>query len=220
MIRVLLSILSVCCVAAVLTEAAAMGWLWSKGRLSADALREVKDVLAGKPPRTDVAETETADRTQPASDEIMQKRVVRLFDLGRREDELLVLKNLVADQAKRVTAMQAELERKQQDFEKRLKTLQEQNDEQSIQQSRAVLQALQPAEAAETLMGLPLEQSLTVVRGMPEKVIARILKELSRGDDKKIERGRKLFEALTEGEPGKSLIESAGADLARPPAAP
>lgn len=212
MIRFLFLMFAVCCGAIVVVEGAALGWLASKGRLNGDTLRDVREVFVGKAPETtrEAPVTETHD---PDIDEVMQKRVTRLFDLVRREDELQLLKNLVADQSKRVTALQDQLEKKQQEFEKRLTELREQNEQAAIQQSRAVLQAMQPAEAADQLMSLSPEQSLTVLRGMPEKTIARILKELTRNADKKVsERGQKLFEALTEGEPERSLIRSAGAD--------
>lgn len=212
MIRFLFLIFGVCCATVVLAEGAAVGWLWSQGRLTSDTLRDVKDVMAGKPPESD-RETPAPETSEPVAEEVAEIRAKRLFGLGVREDELQILKNIVAGQAKRVTEMQAQLEKKQQDFEKRLAELREQNEQASIQQSRTVLQAMQPAEAADALMGLSPEQSLTVLRGMPEKTIARILKELTRSADKTVkERGQKLFEALTEGEPERSLIRSAGAE--------
>ncbi|MCC7421213.1 MAG: hypothetical protein IT428_13095 [Planctomycetaceae bacterium] len=212
MIRFLFLMFAVCCGAIVAVEGAALAWLASQGRLNGDTLRDAKEAFVGKPPAS-TREVPAQETHEPVVNEVMQKRVTRLFDLGRREDELQILKNLVAEQAKRVTAMQDQLEKKQQDFEKRLNELREQNEQASIQQSRTVLQAMQPAEAADQLMSLSPEQSLTVLRGMPEKTIARILKELTRNADKKVsERGQKLFESLTEGEPERSLIRSAGAD--------
>ena len=46
MIRTLWVVLSACCVAAVLSEALGLGFLWSQGLLSARRLREMRDVFA------------------------------------------------------------------------------------------------------------------------------------------------------------------------------
>lgn len=212
MIRFLFLIVAVCCGAIVTVEGGALAWLASQRRLNADTMRDMKEAFVGKPPES-TREAPAQETHEPVVDDVMQKRIMRLFDLARREDELQILKNLVAEQAKRVTTLQDQLEKKQQDFEKRLTELREQNEQAAIQQARTVLQAMQPAEASEQLMGLSPEQSLTVLRGMPEKSIARILKELTRNADKKVsERGQKLFEALTEGEPERTLIRSAGSD--------
>lgn len=208
MIRWIAVILGICCGTVVLLEATAVGWFWSQGRLTQDKMHEVGDILAGKTVEPPAVEPEREETPEVSAEEVSRQRTLRLFDIGRREDELLILKNLVAEHSTRVTTLQTELEKKQKEFQKNLKSLNDANDEASVQQARAILQAQQPAEAADTLMALELDRSLVIVRGMPEKVIARILKELSRGDDKRMERGRKLFESLSSGEPARSLIES------------
>lgn len=206
MIRWLAILVGICCLAIVLLESAAVGWYWSKGRLSQEKLREMGDILSGKSQEVVVEEPEEKEEPEVSLEEVTRQRVLRLFDIGRREDELQILRDLVAEHSGRVTAMQAELERKQKDFQKNLDQLKAANDEAAVQQARAILQAQQPAEAADTLMALEPERALIVLRGMPEKVIARILKELSRGDDKRIERGQKLFEAISGGDPARSLF--------------
>jgi len=212
MIRGLMSLLSVLCMAVVLCEAGGAGYFWFTGRLSRETLHEMGDVLVGKPPEPP-ADDDAEPKPVPTVDEVMQARVGRLFDLGTREQELLLLKTMIVQQAEQVTALRGELEKDRKSFAEELKTLKERNEEDAVQQSRAVLQALQPADAAAAVMSLSPEQSLRVVRGLPEKTIARILKELTRGDDKMKERGDKLLQSITEGEPSRKLIDDATAQL-------
>ena len=89
----------------------------------------------------------------------------------------------------------------------------------SAEQSRGILLALPAKEAVRQLMQLDLEADVILLKGMPEKSIAKILKEFSAtaappgtetGADRKespAERGRRIFEALTRGEPLRSLLE-------------
>jgi hypothetical protein len=67
-------------------------------------------------------------------------------------------------------------------------------------------------------MQLPLDEDIVLMKGMPEKMIAKILKEFqatlitssdASGERKETpaERGRKIFEALSRGEPSRSLLE-------------
>lgn len=220
MLRALFMIVAVCCVALVATELAGFGYLWMQGRLTAETVQDVRDVVLGKIPDASAAEDpDESPSAPPSSEDVMQTRIERLFELGNREDELMVLKTMISEQAQRVTAQQEQLQKKRDDFEEKLARVREVVNEESIQQARAVLQAQQPADAADSVMGLSFDQSLAVVRGMPEKTIARILKELSKSDDNlKKERGRKLLEAITEGEPSKSLIEATAKELS--PSAP
>jgi hypothetical protein len=65
-------------------------------------------------------------------------------------------------------------------------------------------------------MQLPLDQDVVLMKGMPETTIAKILKEFQAsgepsvvdGKDAPAERGRQIFEALSRGEPSRSLLET------------
>jgi hypothetical protein len=65
-------------------------------------------------------------------------------------------------------------------------------------------------------MQLSLDQDVVLMKGMPEKTIAKILKEFQTsgepnivdGKDPAAERGRQIFEALSRGEPSRSLLEA------------
>jgi len=67
-------------------------------------------------------------------------------------------------------------------------------------------------------MQLSLEQNVVLMKGMPEKTIAKILKEFQstpppqadaglQRKETPPERGRMIFEALSRGEPSRTLLE-------------
>jgi flagellar motility protein MotE (MotC chaperone) len=229
-----LTIIACCvCVTIVLSEATAALVLWQRGFLSASRFRDMRRVLIhGASIATDVAEG-TASAAVPTLEEIADARALTVFNLDKRESELMSLKS-IADKARAdLEAGQALYRAHRKEFEDELRRLEEAVTAAATEQARGVLLALPPKEAVKQLMQLPVEDNVKLLKGMSEKTIAKILKEFSaesaapRGTapsaeapESPAERGKKIFEALSRGEPTASLIRQAQQDFATAPAQP
>jgi flagellar motility protein MotE (MotC chaperone) len=87
------------------------------------------------------------------------------------------------------------------------------------EQARGVLLALPPKDAVRQLMHLTLAEDVVLMKGLPEKTVAKILKEFqatapapatdttAERKESPAERGRLIFEALSRGEPARTLLE-------------
>ena len=76
-----------------------------------------------------------------------------------------------------------------------------------MEQTRGILLALQPDDAIDTLMGLTADENVILLKGMPEKSIARILEQFLSGEENERVRGQEVFKAISQGNPSKSLID-------------
>jgi hypothetical protein len=72
------------------------------------------------------------------------------------------------------------------------------------------------SDAVEKLMQLKLEESVALLKGMPEKTIAKILQEFESdpADPARIQRGHEIFEAISRGEPNSTLVRTAAEQFA------
>jgi Mg/Co/Ni transporter MgtE len=115
-------------------------------------------------------------------------------------------------------SLQKQIRARRKEFEDELARIEAEITSTSTEQARGVLLALPPKDAVQQLLQLSLDQDVVLLKGMPEKTIAKILKEFqtttatlaeASGDRKEAppERGRKIFEALSRGEPSRSLVE-------------
>ena len=212
MIRSAVAIFCVVCVATLFTEALGIGLLWYRGQLTPEMLRDVRAVLAGQ--QLDAPEpAEDALQTQASSDEVMETRVSRLFQITTREDELAMFKAMMLEKAEALTARQQQFEQQRNAFDERLKAMEEEAVSEATERAQAVLLALPAPDAVASLMSLPPEENVRLLTGIPEKSIAKILKEFLQGDEKQQERGREIFEAITRGDPQRAVVESEGADV-------
>lgn len=210
MIRGLVAIFAVFCAATVLTEALAVALLWHGGHLTLENLRNARSALIGASGQDPSADQETV--SAPGMDEVVRERAVRVLELKSRESELGLLKSLVSETATGLGAQKKQLEQQRTEFERRLKELDDEVTAEAAEQARAVLLAMPPDASVEHLMGLSLEQNLLLLKGMPEKSIAKILQAFA-GDQPRIDRGRELFEALSRGEPKKNWIDTTIQDV-------
>ena len=213
MMRSALVVFCVFCVGTLLTETLGLALLWHRGLLTSATLHDIRLVLAGRT----LDEPDPAERaapTAPSRDEVVAARVTRLFNLGTREDELEQIKAMLNQRADELTAQGQALEQQKLAFSKALQQLDETAQTEAAEQARGVLRAMQPPDAVASLMPLSLEENVRLLAGMPEKSLAKILKEFLQGNDQQAERGREIFEAVSRGEPKKSLIDAARAQLA------
>ena len=223
MIRTFVLIFSCACVAVVLSEGAAVFLLWQRGALTPHNVREVQLILRGEldpEPKSRILTT-TAD-PQVAYAEVQSARAKKVLDIARTEDGLGTLQQSIVAARRQVEEQQLRFRTEQQAFSKKLDELEKILIEASTEQARGVLLALPPVQAADKLAAVPLDDALVLMKAMPEKNIAKILKEFA-GTKEKLERGQKLFDGLYKGQPQKALLDQARAQFpspGSPPAAP
>ena len=206
MIRSVIMIFCVFCVATVMAEALGLMFLWSRGQLSSDTLNEIHVALAGEGQFADEA-GEEADHIQPSNEDIMNERTFRIIGLSSREEELDTLKSMVDASADDLSVQQEQFKNQQEEFEQRLADLNDSITSESADQGRGILLAMSPADAVAHLMQSETENNIVLLKGMSEKAIAKILQQFVKGDNDQQKRGREIFEAISRGEPLISSIE-------------
>jgi hypothetical protein len=217
MIRSLLVIFAVFCIATLLSEGLAVGYLWYRGQLNSEMLKDIRLVLSGE---TDAVfnKVEVAEPVLPSREDVVATRSMRILDLTTREKELSILKGLITQKTAELLAQRQSFEKEQTEFNNQLKLLAEQMNGEAVDQTRGILAAMSPAEAVESLMQLELQEAVTVLKGMPEKTIAKILQEFEAdpADPSRIQRGHEIFEAISRGEPNSSIVRTAAEQFASP----
>lgn len=208
MIRTLGFIGAVFCVATVLSVAIGLTFFWYRGQLTAETVRELQLVLAGDVPESldPAAETEPQ---RPSTQEVLQARLEQDVLLNSRQRELTALKSMVDGRARVIARQQEELQLQQDRFRRELEELDAQVTDEATTQARGILAAMQPAEAVGNLMPLSLEQNVQLLSGLPDKTVARILQQFEKGQPDQRVRGQKIFEAISEGQPRRGVVDSA-----------
>lgn len=201
----LMVVLSVSCIVIVLAEVAGLAWLGSQGYLSSDRLRDVQNALtgSGEEEPTEPSEKERGIALQVLLDE----RVRKTLELETREEELNQQLRMVVGQRDRVLIDKQALERQRKDFQDQLQILQQQTTAAATERTRAILLSIAPADAVVHLMEIDFARNVTLLKGLPEKSIGKILKEFQLGDDKTRERGIQIFDALSQGQPVQALLD-------------
>jgi ATP-dependent DNA ligase len=215
MIRLLMVLMGVVSAVIVMAEMVAATVLWSRGSLTKDSLKEIRIALS-PPAAKAAAEAETAAEAaatpQPSAQDVRDKRVSRVLDLDARENELQLLKRLTTDLANQLISERQAFDQLREAFRKELKEQIDKANNDATEQSRSILLASPPEEAVQRLMGLTLEENVDLMRGLPEKQIARILQAFQR-DVKAAARGQEIFEALYHGSPTVPLLNGTGSKI-------
>jgi hypothetical protein len=193
------------CVATVLSEAVGFGLLWWRGHLNEHTVQEIRLILMGGEAETAEID-ESRDRPKPSLGDVSNVRSMVAAEFDARESEVTRIKELLAERSERLAADQAAFAQKKQNFEQELQRLTEQTASEAVEQARGVLLALPPKNAVEQLSGQSVDDAVVLLKGMPDKAIAKILKEFSQ-DDRRADQGRKIFEALKRGEPTRAFLE-------------
>ena len=218
MIRAVAIIVACVSVTIVLVEAGAGLVMWQKGYLTPHYLREIKLVFT-----TTHAETGPAadDAAKPAStstlDDVVKTRAVKVLDLAKRESDLEQLHRNLSTQSEKLNEQQASFRERRKAFDEELEKLKSTLLSAGTEQARGILMAMAPTDAAQKLMQISEADGIRLLKGIPEKVIAKILKELSVTPEQN-ERSKKLFDALGRGEPEISVVDAAQKANAESPA--
>jgi len=207
-LRTLVLIFCCLCVAIVLSEVAGGLLLWQRGFLTAHHVKEIRLILTNESAAEEVETNVAKTAPLPSLQEVTQARAVKILDLERRESELATLKNMANENASGLDLEQESFRTQRKTFEADLAKLERQVTDAGTEQARGVLLALAPKDAVEKLMQLSAEEDVVLLKGMPEKSIAKILKEF-RGTPDQIERSRKVFEAISRAAPTSSLLSDA-----------
>ncbi|MCH7689244.1 MAG: hypothetical protein IH899_21645 [Planctomycetes bacterium] len=189
-----------------MSELVGLGFLWYRGQLTSETIAEIRVILSGQ--YHDFSEGEQEEEAfYPSSEDIVKQRSISVMDFNNRDEELKSLKSLVDESAMNFSRQQEELEREKNEFDKKLAMLDEQIASEGAEQARGVLVKLTPSDAVLYLMGLELQENIMLLKGMPEKKIAEYQEEFLKGDQRQVKRGHEIFQALSRGEPKKSLID-------------
>lgn len=214
--KYLFIIIGCLCTTVVAAESTVLITLWNRGMISAHHLQEIKLVLMNRTP-ADEPDTEGEIKQQfPSVREVAEARAVKVLGFDKRESELTTLKGMADLKREALEALQKQFRAQRKEFEDELARIEAEITAASTEQARGVLLALPPKDAVRQLMQISLEQDIVLMKGMPEKTIAKILKEFQAaadpaatdGKDASAERGRQIFEALSRGEPARTLLEA------------
>ena len=206
MIRSLTVVVCIFCVATILSEAVGLGFLWYRGQLTSETIAEFRVILRGQYNEFSDGEQDE-EAFYPSNEDIVKQRSISVMDFNNRDKELKSLKLLIDESAMNFSKQQEKLERKETEFKEKLAMLDDQSTSEGAEQVRGVLVKLAPSDAVLYLMGLELPENIMLLKGMPEKKIAEYQEEFLKGDPKQVKRGHEIFEALSRGEPKKSLID-------------
>jgi flagellar motility protein MotE (MotC chaperone) len=207
------------CATVVVSETTALCVLWQRGMISAHHLREIQLILTNR--TVDDKDDEEKDRTPEflSARQLTQARAVKMLNFDKRESELVTLKEMADSKREDLEVQQKRFLAQRQAFEDELAKIEASLAATSTEQARGVLLALPPKDAVRQLMQLTLDENVIILKGMQEKSVAKILKEFQAtaapsgadfGNDRKetpAERGCRIFEALSRGEPTRSLLE-------------
>lgn len=209
MIRSLGMIIGACCVATLVSQMFGLGILWFRGQLTPATFRDIRAVLSGQDLAA-IAVDEEMQRVDISRDDIIRDRSMRVLELNSLQNELAVLKGMVDSRKTSLLTEQKAFLKQKEDFEKTLAAIDAERTAAAAEQARAVLLAMPPADAVTTLMRLNIDENVVLIKEMPEKKIAALLKGFAEGNDpQKVGRGQEIFEALSRGEPARSKIREA-----------
>ncbi len=206
MIRSLAIIVSVFCVATIMSELLGVGFLWFRGHLTADSMKDIRLIVSGQ--SLDDVEIIEDVTMSPSRDEITLKREMRILELASREDEIEMLKSSITQSSDSLKKDRLTFEEAKKEFEEELKLLKEQSQNTATKKTQSVLVALPPGDAVQYLMQLTTEENIELLKGMEGKFIAKLLKEfLVMPDPLVIKRGKEIFKKISQDERFRNLSE-------------
>jgi hypothetical protein len=216
------------CVATVVAQAGAVGYLASQGVLTKKKLFNALAALYGvdlhEIEKTTNAEHQPPPHEQPAFDEVLKKRAILARDLDLREtavDKALVDVRALMAQLKTERERYDQLK---QQFDARLAQLEQVFTDNSLQEVQRTLEVMQPKQAKDQILRM-LDEATPAERERVQRDVVTILKSMPLDKRKKIltefkteEEAEKLYEILKqirEGVPDTTLVRETRAQLAQ-----
>lgn len=210
--RVALTVLLSFCVATILSQMVGVGVLWSTGNLNGNTIAIVAAVLAGEPIGEDVVEEIEAESVQVTQEQLLEFRANRLLDIDHRNREVEARVNFDAGILARVREERAALEKLIKNFKQELKQIDEAETSEGAEKVRSVLAKVKPAQAKDILMSRELSDTVRLLSGMPDRIIAKLLKEFKTNEE--MTRAQEILKSLDEGkqqaEAARKALEELG----------
>ena len=204
--RTIMMIFAVASSIAVVAQIAALAYFYLTGVMTAERLWEIQAVFEEEKSLNPADEPVENLKQEFSIEELMRERVIRTFNLEDREREVDRFAQMIVERRDALLREKQMLEAGKTLFAEELKQLKDREVSEATQLAQGVLLALPPGEAVQELMQLPLDQNVTLLKGMPVKSIGKILKEFNQGDDEQKKRGVEIFEALAHGDPSVRFI--------------
>ncbi|HAW28700.1 hypothetical protein [Gimesia maris] len=208
MIRPLVVIICVFCVATIISEILGLSYLWVRGHLNADSVKDIRMIVTGQ--SLDDVELVEEETSLPSRDEVAETRAMRILELAAREDEIELLKSSITESSDFLKKERLVFEEAKKKFEEELKILKEKSQNVATKKTQSVLVALPSGDAVQYLMQLSIEENIELIKGMDGKFIAKLLKEfLVAPDPLVIKRGKEIFKEISQDEPFRSFSDGA-----------
>jgi len=211
MIRSVLVVFSVFCAATLMSQLLGMAILWNRGQLNKETLNDIRMILAGQ--TLDENDDDESEKARRSADEVMNLRIGEIFDLESRKKIQITLMKMVDDESRRLSQEKIEFESRKKAFEETLALARDNLASEATEQARGVLLAFSPEIAVRQLMELDLEENIVLMKGLPDKKIAKILDQFSAASGARaaaqLDRGHAIYKALTKGKPERKVIENA-----------
>lgn len=207
MLRILATLVSVVCVAAVVTLGAAAGYFLATGKLTNEKINAIIDTFNDVGPTIADAPEIPEELAQVAQEQVVNERAMSILGLSARERELNLLKELIAAKTAEVIDEKRELEKARAAFGDELKAAEDQMLTAAAEQARGILLALPAETAVEKLMTLEPREAVLLMKGISEKQHAKILQEFK--SKEQTERGNEIFQAIVRGVPSREVIDAA-----------
>ena len=208
MIRSVAVIISVFCVATIISEVLGFSFLWYKGHLDSDSIYDIRMIMTGQ--SLDDVELIEEETTLPSRDEVAQNRAMRILELASREDEIDMLKSSITQSSDSLKKDRLAFEEAMEEFEADVVQLKKESQTAATKKTQSVLVAMSPGDAVQYLMEVSINEDINLLKGMDGKFIAKMLKEfLAAPDPLVIKRGKEIFKEISQDEPFRSLSENA-----------
>ena len=215
--RAVASLIGLVSFATILAEGIAIGYMAARGQLTSETIAAISAALSGKTPEAAAPAAPSAVPLRPSAEQVESARTLHTLELNARADDLRLLKDLLSAEAERLRKERSAYEQARAEFEARLADVRARSTDDATEQTRLVVKVMPAREAVAYLLPLPEADALRILRGLPERSTAKILQEFAAGADEERQRGRILFEALSDGEPETGLTDAARSALPNPP---
>ncbi len=206
MIRSIAVIVSVFCVATIISQIIGFSYLWYQGHLNPDSIHDVRMILTGQSLDDFVLVEE--ETTLPSREEVSLNRAMRILELSSREDEIEMLKSSITQSSDSLKEDRLAFEQAKKQFEEDLVKLKEESQTSATKKTQSVLAAMTPGDAVQYLMEVSTKEDIDLLKGMDGKFIAKMLKEfLAAPDPLVIKRGKEIFKEISQDEPFRGLTD-------------
>lgn len=214
MLRTIASLVGLASFATLLAEGITVGVLVGRGQVNADTVSRIAAAIHVPDETQETVPVQAEKGTLPSSTEVAEARTIQTLEMNARADDLLLLKQILDDRAVQMQQDRLAYEEAIAAFRTQLEEVRAQSIEEATEQARLIVKAMPARDAVAYLLTLSEPDGLRIVKGLPERTLAKILQEFASGTDEQQQRGRWLFEAIASARPETDLADAA--ELALP----